>query len=252
MHRDRDGEIVTRAVVLTGGPDYAHAFVETGPALASIVERTGREIVIVDDPDAVASFLGDPSVDVLVVNALRWRMLADRYEPWRDEWAYHTSPRTRSAIADFVRHGGGLVGNHTAPICFDDWPEWADVMGGGWVWDVSSHPPLGHVSATIVDPDHPVTRGVSPTFTLDDEVYGDLELHDVNVLATARRTPDDRDQPVVWTHQFGSGRVAYVCFGHDVTSLRHRDVSKLIEQSVRWAARAADHTGSPTPKGVAS
>lgn len=208
--------------------------------------------MLVDHPDAVAPLLEDPSIDVLVVNALRWRMLADRYEQWREEWAYHTSPRTKSAITDFVRRGGGLVGNHTAPICFDDWPEWVDVMGGGWVWDVSSHPPLGPVSATIVDLEHPVTRGVSPAVVLDDEVYGDLELRDVKVLATARRTPDDRQQPVVWTHQFGSGRVAYVCFGHDVTSLRHPDVSKLIEQAVQWAGEPAGHTGSPPPKGVES
>jgi type 1 glutamine amidotransferase len=117
------------------------------------------------------------------------------------------------------------------------------VMGGGWVWDVSSHPPRGPVTATIVDGSHDITRGVSHTLTLDDEVYGDLALRDVDVLATARRTPDDRDQPVVWTHRFGEGRVAYVCFGHDVESLRHPDVSRLIDQSVRWAARVPTETG---------
>ena len=232
-----------RAVVLSGGPDYAHAFVETGPALASIVERTGRDVTLVDHPDDVVSLLDDPRVDVLVVNALRWRMLADRYAQWRDEWSYTTSPTTRAAITEFVDQGGGLVGSHTAPICFDDWPEWADVMGGGWVWDVSSHPPRGPVTATIVDGAHDITRGVSHTVTLDDEVYGDLALRDVEVLATARRTPDDRDQPVVWTHRFGEGRVAYVCFGHDVESLRHPDVARLIDQSVRWAARVPTQTG---------
>ena len=232
-----------RAIVLTGGPDYAHAFVETGPALAGIVELTGREVALVDHPDDVVALLHDSRVDVLVVNALRWRMLADRYAQWRDEWAYSISDRTRTAITEFVRGGGGLVGNHTAPICFDDWPEWADVMGGGWVWEVSSHPPRGPVSATIVNHSHAITRGVSNPVVLHDEVYGDLALRDVEVLATARRTPDDGDQPVVWTHRFGEGRVAYVCFGHDAESLRHPDVVRLIDQSVRWAARVPTETG---------
>jgi hypothetical protein len=229
------GDVVSTAVILTGGPDYAHSFVETGPALAAIVESTGRHTILVDDPDALPALLADSSVDVLVVNALRWRMLAERYAQWRDDWAYDSSDAVKEAITTFVRAGGGLVGNHTATICFDDWPEWADVMGGGWIWDVSSHPPLGNVTATLVDRDHPVTRGVSPTFTLDDEVYGDLRLLDIDILATARRTPDDRDQPVVWTHRYGAGRVAYVCFGHDTMSLRHPDVSRLISQSVDWA-----------------
>ncbi len=223
-----------RAVVLTGGPDYAHDFTETGPALASIVARTGRDVILVDHPDDIVPLLGDPRVDVLVVNALRWRMLADRYEQWREQWAYTTTSETKEAITTFVRGGGGLVGNHTAPICFDDWPEWSEILGGGWTWDVSSHPPLGPVSASIVETRHPMTRELSPSFTLQDEVYGDLSLGDVEVLATARRTPDDRDQPVVWTHRYGAGRVAYVCFGHDVTSLRHPDVSTLIERSVDW------------------
>jgi type 1 glutamine amidotransferase len=99
------------------------------------------------------------------------------------------------------------------------------------------------VSATIVNHSHAITRGVSNPVVLHDEVYGDLALRNVEVLATARRTPDDGDQPVVWTHRFGEGRVAYVCFGHDAESLRHPDVVRLIDQSVRWAARVPTETG---------
>jgi type 1 glutamine amidotransferase len=225
---------MSRAVVLSGGPDYAHAFDQTGSTLADLVRSTGREVVLLDHPDAVTDQLQDSDVDVLVVNALRWRMLAERYDPWRDEWAYTSTPELRSAITSFVAGGGGLVGNHTAPICFDDWPEWADVLGGGWVWDVSSHPPLGPVDARVIRADHPITVGVDPLFRVDDEVYGDLRRHDVEVLVTARRTPDDADQPVVWAHRYGSGRSAFVCFGHDRRSLLDPNVSRLITQSIDW------------------
>ncbi len=38
---------------------------------------------------------------------------------------------------------------------------------------------------------------------------------DVEVLAVAKRTPDDDDQPVVWAHRYGAGRVVFDGFGHD-------------------------------------
>ena len=149
-------------------------------------------------------------------------MLDDVYEPWR-EFAYSTPAATSSAIEGFVRDGGGLVALHTAPICFDDWPGWGDIVGGSWRWGVSSHPPLGPVSAQVVA-DHAVVAGLSSTIELVDEVYGDLDVRGgVQPLAVARRTEDDADQPVVWTHQCGRGRVVFNGFGHDVESITQVD-----------------------------
>lgn len=228
-----------RALVLSGGPDYAHDFGSTGPELATIASEAGWDARVLDHPDDLAEALADASnVEVLIVNALRWRMLADRYDQWRAEWGYSTTPSLRRAIVDFVSGGGGLVGNHTAPICFDDWPEWGDVLGGSWDWDRSSHPPLGPVTGNIACA-HSITDGVASPFVLDDEVYGDMNVRaGVTILATARRTPNDADQPVVWTHSFGRGRVAYCCFGHDVRSLRHEGVRRILDQAIRWAARS--------------
>ena len=44
---------MTRAVVLSGGPDYAHSFVDTGPALAALVARTGRDVELLGLGSAV-------------------------------------------------------------------------------------------------------------------------------------------------------------------------------------------------------
>ncbi len=241
---------MSRAVVLTGGADYAHDFSSTGPELAAIAEEVGLTPVLVNHPDELIEVLGSlttesatpapldsPGVDVLIVNALRWRMLADRHAQWRETWAYTTRAETRQAIAHFVANGNGLVGNHTASICFDDWPEWGCVLGGAWDWDRSGHPPLGPVSARITA-NHPIVDGVSSPLVLDDEVYGDLNIEPgAHILAVAKRTPDDLDQPVVWAHAYGSGRVAYCCFGHDVRSLRHSGVRRILHQSIQWTAR---------------
>lgn len=208
-------------LVLCGGADYAHDFSTTGPALVELVERAGHTAVLVAHPDEAAEELARGTFDALVVNALWWRMEADAYAEWRDEWAYRTPDETRRAIATFVGMGGGLLANHTAPICFDDWPEWGDVVGAGWRWGISSHPPRGPVAARVVG-DHPVVDGLPAEFTVMDEVYGDMQVRDdVEVLVVAKRTPDDADQPVIWAHRYGAGRVVFDGFGHDADTITH-------------------------------
>jgi hypothetical protein len=225
-------------LVLSGGPDHAHDFAATGDALVALLREAGHRVARSDDPDEAAEQLvGEDRPDALLINALRWRMHGDRYDPWRERWAYTTPPATRAAIDGFVRAGGGLVGNHTASICFDDWDGWAEVLGGAWDWARSSHPPLGPVRATrtTVGADHPVTAHLPDVLDLVDEVYGDQRLvPGVEVLATARRGPEDADQPVVWVHRHGQGRVVYDGFGHDVASITDPHHAELLRRAVDW------------------
>lgn len=232
---------MSRVVVLTGGPDHAHDFDALGASLAWVIEGGGNEILgVFDDPDAAAARLGHGDVDVLAVNALRWRMEGEAYDAWRDDWAYSTPESTRASITGFVAAGGGLFGNHTASICFDDWPEWGDVLGGAWVWGHSSHPPAGRITIDVEsrsEPPHPVIAGLPGRFVLEDEVYGDLDLRaGVEPLAWARRGEDDRSQPLVWVHRYGEGRVVYDGLGHDVRSLNDGVHVRLIRNAVGWVS----------------
>lgn len=224
-------------VVLTGGSPHAHDFGAIGAALGSLLHAHGYDVERVDNPDDAAGRLDRGDVDALVIDGLWWQMLDDVYEPWRSH-AYVTPPPTRASIEGFVARGGGLVALHTTPICFDDWAEWGDIVGGAWQWGVSSHPPLGPVTASIVG-DHRVVAGLPRSVDLVDEVYGDLAVSPgVETLAVARRTPDDQDQPVVWAHRYGAGRVVFDGFGHDVDSIANPVHTRLIEQSVDWVVGA--------------
>lgn len=220
--------------MLTGGSPHAHDFERIGVALDDLLSARGDRTVRAANPDDAAALLDRGDVDVLVIDGLWWQMLDDVYEPWRAH-AHVTAPSTRSSIQGFVGHGGGLVAMHTTPICFDDWPEWGDIVGGAWQWGVSSHPPAGPVSASVVA-DHPVVDGLD-TIELVDEIYGDLALAPgIETLAVARRHADDEDQPVVWTHRFGDGRVVFDGFGHDVASITAPDHARLIGQAVDWVS----------------
>lgn len=230
---------MSAVVVLAGGSPHAHDFDAIRAALVDVVTSAGHDVVDTADPDTAAVLLDE--ADALVVDGLWWRMLGDAYDAWRDAHAYSPPESTRRALVGFVADGGGLVALHTTSICFDDWPEWGDVVGGSWRWGHSSHPPYGPVRADVVADraTHPVVAGLPATIQLDDEVYGDLDLRSgIDVLVTARRAPDDAEQPVVWTHRYGSGRVVYDGFGHDADSIRHRDNSRLIAQALAWTVDA--------------
>jgi type 1 glutamine amidotransferase len=228
---------MSRVRVITGGPDYAHDFLGpngTGPAVMRVLRDAGHQVDCTDDIEA--GFLNCGEVDVVVINALRWRMMADQYAQWRDQWAFSPSAEARRRIVDFVEGGGGLVACHTAMICFDDWDEWGDLIGGRWVWGTSSHPAPALVKVSLTDASHPVVAGLHE-MELVDEVYGDVAMgHDISVLATARRHVDDAEQPVVWTRHAGRGRVVVNGFGHDVASIMTPAHQQLLRQAVSWSA----------------
>ena len=233
---------MSRVLVLAGGSPHAHDFAACGIALARIVTDLHHDVQVVAHPDEAAELLrgeGDDAVDALVVDGLWWRMLGDTYDQWRDEFGYSPSESTRSTLRSFVAEGGGMLAVHTTPICFDDWPEWGDVVGGAWRWGVSSHPPVGPVTAHIVGT-HPVVEGLPAQLMLRDEVYGDMAVRDgVHVLAVAKRNHGDAEQPVVWAHSYGNGRVVFDGFGHDADSLNQPHHAQLLSQALNWVMAAS-------------
>jgi hypothetical protein len=225
-------------VVLAGGSPHAHDFAATGAELAAIASRAGHDVTVSHDPDVATTLLGDVHVAALVFDGLWWRMEGGAYDQWRDEYGYSPPPTTRKVLTNFVHDGGGLLAIHTAPISFDDWPEWADLVGGAWQWGVSSHPAPKPSVVRLVS-DHPVVANISSPITITDEIYGGLALHDdIDVLAVGNRHDGDPDQPLVWAHRFGAGRVVYDALGHDTESLRHPDHIQLITQALTWITEA--------------
>src|SRR3954452_599174 len=166
------------AVIVSGG--VAHDFPATSAALARVLEEAGVTATVEQDVEAALTGLQPPAGPrpLLVLNLLRWRMQVERYAHLRDEWAISLSQRARVALTEHVRSGGGLLALHGASICFDDWPEWRGLLGGGGRGGGSSHPPLsGPVDIRVASAAHPIVAGV-PDFRIVDEVYGWLDRTD--------------------------------------------------------------------------
>lgn len=87
----------------------------------------------------------------------------------------------RRAITDYFARGGGAVAMHHAIAGWAGWPEWADMLGGRFLYDPGEANGEHHLDsgyrhevrydAVVLHPDHPVTAGLPPRFLLCDELY---------------------------------------------------------------------------------
>ncbi len=229
-----------RAVVLSGG--LTHDFVATTACLVEHLESAGATAEIHSGVGGVEdSLLALPRADLYVVNALRWTMtgpaVPERYRTQADVEGASPSAAAREALTAHLAAGGGVLAMHTAALCFDDWPDWGEILGARWVWGHSQHPPLGPPIAVSVCGDHALVRGIDD-FTVVDEVYGDLEVAaDVRPLLSAPQPgPDGRVMPLLWVREHGGGRVVYDALGHHPPSYAVPEHAEIVRRAVRWAA----------------
>lgn len=223
-----------RQLIITGG--WAHPFERTTPFLVNVFRTAGFESVVADDLDAAASLLATSEFDLVTVYACWFGMSDSRYDTVRSVWARTSPPALRSGIASHLDAGRGILALHTAPICFDDWPEWPKIVGGNWNWERSWHPQPGEMSVEPIS-EHPILSGIRP-FSVVDERYTDLDVSpDAAVIAWS--VAEDR-QAAIWTHTLGTARVVYDALGHDERSLGHVDHSVVLRRCALWAAGASD------------
>ena len=224
-----------RAVILTGG--IYHDFDHMSAALAGILATAGLTVEIVGTPTALAVALTETPAALVVVQALHWRMLGhEKYEAFRAEWAYAVQPDLTRALDRHAGQGGGIIALHTGCICFDDWPGWLDLLGGGWVWGQSFHAPDPEPVTAMPVPGHPVTRGLMP-FTVTDEHYRALRL-DPGVTVLAQGHSAGADFPLAWVH----GRAVTLTTGHDFASVIEPGQALFIARAARWAAGTTGDT----------
>ncbi len=228
------------ALIVSGGP--AHDFDATSTGLANLLTDHGTLARITTNVEHAFLSLVDPAepgVDLVVVNALRWRMLAERYEPERAEHALSLTPAARAAFLTWLRQGGRLLAMHTAVICFDDWPEWGDTLGAAWEWGHSSHPPHGPVKVTVAPAalrlatlaDAPIPA----SFVVHDEAYSWLDQRArFEPWLTVTADGVDQAQPAMWTHTIGDGQIVVDTLGHDLESIQHSEHRRWLAAGLHW------------------
>ena len=223
-----------RNLIITGGIN--HPFDASAEALAQVLRDADIDSQITQDIDAGLDVVARRDHQLVTLYALRWRMLDDaKYAPYRDRWAYEIDAAGRRALEQHLARGGGLLGLHTASLCFDTWQEWRDVLGAAWRWGVSFHPPLGPLTVQPDASPHVITDALR-SFSLTDEIY-----HNLDAAADAQPLLWGGGQPLAWARE-ATGRVVYDALGHDRQSIEQPDHARFLRRAALWVLRRADST----------
>jgi type 1 glutamine amidotransferase len=212
-----------RVLIVTGVDYQGHRWQQTAPALREVLQADKRmEARIVEDHEFLAS---DVIFDYDVV-LLHFK----NYDPTQ------RGEQVQANLKQFVQEGGGLVLYHFACGAFEPWDEFEQLAGRVWDKTMRAHDPRGPFTVTIVDRDHPVTRGLDD-FETDDELYtclgGDAPIE---VLATARSRVDNKEYPMAFVLDLGEGRVFHTPLGHDVRAVTLPGPAELVRRGCLWAA----------------
>jgi len=177
----------------------------------------------------------------------------------------HNDPEVREGILRFVREGGGIGGHHAVTFANNNWPEFADMMGG---WAGAHHTEKQVIK--VDDPASPLTKSFgSASFDHVDEFYQfpptspysrekqhillsiDVEKSD---RATGNRlcaqcTRPDQDYGLAWIKTYGKGRTYFTPLGHTTIFYTDQRWTQHLLAAIQYIL--GDLEADATPSGSA-
>lgn len=203
-------------LVITGGHDYDREnFVKM---FESFEDLNFTEAFL---PEANQIYLSDSlsNYDVLVYY--------DLFQEITDE--------QKSAFLKMLDDGKGIVFLHHSIASFQDWDEFTKIRGGRYDLETSTYADDQDLEVHIVNPKHPITRGME-SFSLHDETY---DLYTVNAEVEPLLTTEHEKsgRVLAWTNRYARSRIVYLQPGHDNNAYSDLNYRKLVRQSIDWVSR---------------
>jgi uncharacterized protein len=239
-----------------------HDWKTTTPMLRQALEESGRFKV-----DVATAAPGREGVEAFAPKFKKYKVVVLNYTDFNDPSAAWPD-RLKSAFADYVRKGGGVVVIHASASAFGGWPEFDEIIGlGGWggrsektgpmlrfrdgsvVRDMIPGPAGHHgkqhqfVITTRI-PDHPIMRGLPPAWLhAKDELYDKLRgpAKNLDLLATTYSDPAQggtgENEPALFTVRYGKGRTFHTILGHAADPMmRCVGFRVTLARGAEWAA----------------
>ena len=181
--------------------------------------------------DGVDAFEHLDGCDLLVLMGLHWRGMAPLpYRPMRENH--------QKAFRDYVASGRPLIAHHGAIASYDDWPNFGGLIGFSWVWNLTTHSPVGDYTIGVLTSGHPVVRGVVD-YRLHDELYYNIQIAaEFKPTIHAQVLWDLQRRPMVMTAEggriAGAGKVVYLANGHDMRAFESSALQRLWINAVKW------------------
>jgi uncharacterized protein len=216
-----------RVLVITGGHGYQEQ------QFNQMFSELGEDISfkVVPFPDAFSMFLPEnrDQYDVLVF-----------YHMWQE-----ISDQEARNMSECIKKGKPLVVLHHSICAFDNWPEYTNIIGGkyfhkatvvnGKEYPASTYKHDIKFMVKIVDPNHPVTKGLHDFEIADESYYGFYVDPGVTPLLT---TVETTSTPVIgWAKKYGKARVVTLQSGHDELTFGNPGFRTLLKQSIEWVMK---------------
>lgn len=246
-----------------------HDWAPTSVGVAAILKDSARPFEV----DVSTS----PARDAPRADWDKWRPAFSRYDVVLSNWnGGHKADGLRwpreveAAFETYVRDGGGFVSFHAANNAFLEWPAYNEMVGLLWrdpsfgpglVIDAEEktvlvaagegrrpgHGPRHDFEMTVLDPDHPITRGLPRRWLhvseqLTHGQHGPPEaVRALHVLTYALSKDVLERQPMDWVRAYGRGRVYVTMLGHTwkgeaSPNLDSAGFRTLLRRGVEWAA----------------
>ncbi len=215
-----EAQPLLRVLLITGG----HGF-EREPFFAMWKSFDDFEVKPVEHPNAHALFKPEAARNYDVI------ALYDMWQPITDE--------AKQDFVNLLKAGKGLVALHHSLVGYQEWDEYAKLIGGKYHLKPRGDKPAStfkhdvKFTVRLADANHPVTRGLKD-FEILDETYSNVAVN-ANVKPLLTTDEPTSTKTIAWTHTYGKSKVAYLQLGHGPTAYENPNYRRLVAQAVRWA-----------------
>ena len=143
-------------------------------------------------------------------------------------------PETGHAVAKFSAEflgstNAGIVLLHHAVLNYNKWDVWDEITG--FKSRSMTYHQNQNVSFTIADPEHPITKGLSP-FSLTDETYRMDSPEDSPLIVTEHELSL---RTIAWTRQYRNSKVFCYASGHDSNSYNNNVFREVVRRGLLWS-----------------
>lgn len=197
---------------------------DLGKDIQTILKNTG--LFDVDIEKGTSPDFAD--YDVVIVNTEKGN--------WND--------KTKEAFLSYVKSGGGVVVLSNSGSAFSEWTEYQKIVGASSDKSTGKSDEAYDYKVTNVNTEHPVTKGLNTNWLHSDDflLYNSVSTNeDVEVLSTAVADSihggSGKSLPVIFTVQFGEGRVLHSTLGNNSgSSMQCVGFITTLQRGAEWAA----------------
>ena len=211
----------TRILVVTGGHGY-----DTSEFIQMFESFEGVDFEWSEKPEAWTRLMADEEFDALVF-----------YDMWRE-----ISEQEKQVFMKEFERGTGILFLHHSLASHPGWAGYLQLVGGKYhlpdfTPDSNRISDFRHditLHVEVLDPEHPVTRGMVDFDILDEGYTNTTRLPGTHPLL---QTDHPNCDPIIgWTHEVKNSKVVYLMGGHDRHAYENESFRELVRNAIIWTA----------------